>query len=227
MQLQCLSGRAQRCFDGLYNSAFLLEAVISDCFRRLLLMNFAAIAALSLAMSADAFAAAIGKGAALHKPKLREALRTGLIFGVIEGITPLIGWVAGKAAAPYVMAWDHWLAFALLGAIGLLMIRAGLAAPDAAEEKAQRHGFWILAVTGVATSIDALVIGVGLALLDADIVLAAAAIALSTFTMVTIGVMLGRVLGDIAGRRAELVGGIILIAIGSMILYDHLGHPAG
>ncbi len=188
-------------------------------------MNLAATAALSFAMSADAFAAAIGKGAALHKPQWREALRTGLIFGVIEGLTPLLGWLAGKAAAPYVMAWDHWLAFSLLGIIGILMIKSGLAAPEAQEEKAQRHGFWILAFTGLATSIDAMVIGVGLALMDADIVLAAAAIAASTFLMVTIGVMLGRVLGDIAGRRAELIGGVILIAIGSTILYDHLGHP--
>ncbi len=189
-------------------------------------MNLAATAALSLAMSADAFAAAIGKGAALHKPQLREALRTGLIFGVIEGITPLIGWLLGRAAAPYVMAWDHWIAFTLLGVIGILMIKAGLSPAEEAQDKAQRHGFWILAITGLATSIDALVIGVGLALMDADIVIAAAAIAFSTFVMVTIGVMLGRVLGDIAGRRAELVGGVILIVIGSMILYDHLGHAA-
>lgn len=192
-------------------------------------MNLAATAALSFAMSADAFAAAIGKGAALHKPQWREALRTGLIFGVIEGLTPLVGWLAGKAAAPFVVAWDHWIAFALLGAIGLLMIRSGLARQEAQQEtsqRAQRHGFWVLAITGLATSIDAMVVGVGLALMDADIAIAAAAIALSTFVMVTIGVMLGRVLGEIAGRRAELAGGVILIAIGSTILYQHLGHPA-
>ena len=189
-------------------------------------MNFAATAALSLAMSTDAFAAAVGKGAALHKPQWREALRTGLIFGVIESITPLIGWALGRVAAPYVAAWDHWLAFSLLGIIGVLMIRNALSNGEEEEEPARSHSFWVLAVTGFATSIDAMVVGAGLALLGANILVTAAAIGFSTFVMVTIGVMLGRVLGTVAGRRAELVGGLILIVIGCLILYEHLGHPA-
>ena len=193
---------------------------------RKLCMNLAATAALSLAMSTDAFAAAVGKGAALHKPQLREALRTGLIFGVIEGLTPLIGWAIGRVAAPYVTAWDHWIAFTLLGVIGLMMVKAGLSASDEPEDKPQRHGFWVLAVTGLATSIDAMVVGAGLAMLGADILVTAAAIAFSTFVMVTLGVMLGRVLGVIAGKRAELAGGVILIALGCLILYEHIGHPA-
>ena len=186
-------------------------------------MNLAATLALSLAMSTDAFAAAIGKGAALHKPQLREALRTGLIFGVIEGITPLLGWAAGHAAAPYVQAWDHWIAFVLLGTIGLLMVRAALSPAGEEAEKPASHSFWVLAATGLATSIDAMVIGVGLAIMGADIIVTAAAIGFSTFVMVTLGVMLGRVLGAIAGRRAELVGGLILIALGARILYEHIG----
>lgn len=191
-------------------------------------MNFAATAALSLAMSTDAFAAAVGKGAALHKPQWREALRTGLIFGAIESVTPLIGWALGRVAAPYVAAWDHWLAFTLLGAIGALMIRNALSDGDAEEDQApaRSHSFWVLAVTGFATSIDAMVVGAGLALLGANIIVTAAAIGFSTFVMVTIGVMLGRVLGTVAGRRAELVGGLILIVIGCLILYEHIGHPA-
>jgi manganese efflux pump family protein len=187
-------------------------------------MNFAATAALSLAMSTDAFAAAVGKGAALHKPRWSEALRTGLIFGVIEAITPVIGWALGRVAAPYVEAWDHWIAFGLLAIIGILMIRNALAMPDPDEAPAQTHSFWVLAVTGFATSIDAMVVGAGLALLGANIVVTAAAIGFSTFVMVTLGVMLGRVLGTVAGRRAELVGGAILIIIGCVILYEHIGH---
>jgi putative Mn2+ efflux pump MntP len=185
-------------------------------------MNLAATAALSLAMSSDAFAAAVGKGAALHRPQLREALRTGLIFGVIEGLTPLVGWLAGRVAAPYVAAWDHWIAFVLLSAIGVMMIRASFSDDaDEEEDKPQRHGFWLLALTGFATSIDAMVVGVGLAIMGADILLTALAIGVTTFVMVTAGVMLGRVLGVIAGKRAELVGGVILIVIGGMILYEH------
>ncbi|WP_426209475.1 manganese efflux pump MntP [Massilia sp. TWP1-3-3] len=184
-------------------------------------MNFAATAALSLAMSTDAFAAAVCKGAALHKPQWREALRTGLIFGVIEGLTPIVGWLVGRVAAPYVAAWDHWIAFVLLSAIGAMMIRAGLSDDAPEEEKPQSHSFWLLALTGFATSIDAMVVGVGLAIMGADIMLTALAIGVSTFIMVTMGVMLGRVLGLIAGKRAELAGGLILIGIGCLILYEH------
>ncbi|MCS0580111.1 manganese efflux pump MntP [Massilia pinisoli] len=189
-------------------------------------MNFVATAALALAMSTDAFAVAVGKGAALQRPHLREALRTGAIFGVIEGITPVIGWALGHWAAPYVEAWDHWIAFTLLLVLGLRMIREGLSAADDEDEKPSSHGFWLLAVTGFATSIDALAVGVGLAFIDANIVTVAGAIGFSTFVMVTLGVMVGRGLGKLVGKRAELVGGLVLIVIGAAILYEHLGHAA-
>jgi putative Mn2+ efflux pump MntP len=188
-------------------------------------MNLLATAALALAMSTDAFAVAVGKGAALQRPHLREALRTGAIFGVIEGLTPVIGWALGHVAAPYVEAWDHWIAFTLLGLLGLRMMRAGLSgADDDEDDKPTSHSFWLLAVTGFATSIDALAVGVGLAFIDANIVTTAGAIGLSTFIMVTLGVMVGRVLGKLVGKRAEVVGGVVLIAIGCLILYEHIGH---
>ncbi len=186
-------------------------------------MNIAAIALLALAMSTDAFAAAVGKGAALERPRWREALRTGAIFGTIEAITPIIGWLIGGLAAAYVSAWDHWIAFVMLSGLGLRMIHAGLAAAGEADQaKPSRHGFWVLALTGLATSIDAMAVGVGLAFLDVDILPIALAIGATTFVMVTAGVMLGRVLGAIAGKRAEIVGGVLLIGIGSAILYEHL-----
>lgn len=188
-------------------------------------MNFLATAALALAMSTDAFAVAVGKGAALQRPHLREALRTGAIFGVIEGITPVVGWALGHWAAPYVEAWDHWIAFTLLGVLGLRMMYAGLSgADDEEEDKPSSHSFWLLAVTGVATSIDALAVGVGLAFIDANILTVAGAIGFSTFVMVTLGVMVGRGLGKLVGKRAEVVGGLVLIAIGAVILYEHIGH---
>jgi putative Mn2+ efflux pump MntP len=174
-------------------------------------------------MSTDAFAAAVCKGASLARPRFSEALRTGLIFGVIETLTPLLGWLLGSAAAPLVEAWDHWIAFVLLGGLGLHMIRAGLSPDDDEAEKPARHGFWRLALTAVGTSIDALAIGVGLAFLDVNIWVTALAIGCATTLMVTIGVMVGRLLGSIAGRRAEVAGGVVLIAIGSWILVDHLG----
>ena len=190
-------------------------------------MNLISIVLLAFAMSTDAFAAAVAKGAALHRPHWREALRTGLIFGTIEALTPLVGWAIGLAAAKYVAAWSHWIAFALLVVLGVRMVAAGLGAPDEPEARPGRHGFWVLAATGLATSIDAMAVGVGLALLDVDIVPVAAAIGLATFVMVTLGVMVGRVLGTLIGKRAEIAGGLVLIGIGCAIVYERLGSAAG
>lgn len=186
-------------------------------------MNAASTALLALAMSTDAFAAAVGKGAMLARPRWREALRTGFIFGTIEAIAPLVGWALGLVAARHVAAWDHWIAFGVLAGLGLRMAWLGSRpAPAETRERPQRHAFWLLALTGLGTSIDALAVGMSLALLDVNIVATAAAIGLTTLLMVTAGVMLGRVLGSIAGRRAELLGGLLLIGIGSMILFEHL-----
>lgn len=177
---------------------------------------------LALAMSTDAFAAAIGKGASLHKPRFREALRTGLIFGIIETITPVIGWGIGQVATQYVERWDHWIAFTLLVLLGLHMVYNGLKHEEAEEEKPNQHSFLILAVTAFATSIDALAVGVGLAFVDVNILVAALAIGTATTVMVTAGVMLGRVLGNVVGKRAEIIGGIVLMLVGATILYEHL-----
>lgn len=188
-------------------------------------MTPGSIALLSLAMSTDAFAAAVGKGTSLQRPRWTEALRTGVIFGVIEAATPLLGWALGVAAAEYVKTWDHWIAFALLGILGLRMILSGWRSPPEGEkpdEKPAQHAFWVLAATGFATSIDAMAVGAGLAFLDVPIVPVAIAIGATTFVAVTLGVMLGRILGSIAGRGAEVVGGAVLVGIGAMILVEHL-----
>ncbi|KDR42287.1 manganese efflux pump MntP [Caballeronia glathei] len=192
-------------------------------------MNFASTLLIAFAMSTDAFAAAVGKGATLHRPRIREALRTGLIFGVIEAATPLIGWALGRAAAPYVESWDHWIAFGLLALLGAHMIHAGLthsADDEPGAGKPGRHSLWLLAVTGFATSIDAMAVGAGLAFIDVNILSTAATIGLATMVMVTFGVMVGRFLGAVAGKRAEIGGGLILIGIGSWILAGHLGYLA-
>ncbi len=189
-------------------------------------MNIASTILLAFAMSTDAFAAAVGKGAALRKPSWREALRTGLIFGVIEALTPVIGWAVGLAAASYVARWDHWIAFTLLGALGLRMVWAGCGAPDDVDDKPSRNTFRTLALTGFATSIDAMAVGVGLAFINVNIAWTALAIGLATLTMVTLGVMVGRVLGAVIGKRAEILGGVVLIGIGCFILYEHLNGMA-
>ncbi|HTI23633.1 MAG TPA: manganese efflux pump MntP family protein, partial [Kutzneria sp.] len=166
---------------------------------------------------------AIGKGAAMSKPRLSQALRAGAIFGVIEAITPVLGWLLGKGASRYIEAWDHWIAFGLLLVLGLHMVWNGLK-PDAGEpvDEASRHGIVGLAITGLSTSIDALAVGVGLAFVDTPIAVVALVIGLCTFSMVTLGIMLGHMLGAMVGRRAEIIGGLILVGVGAVILYEHL-----
>lgn len=186
-------------------------------------MNPFSILLLGFAMSTDAFAAAIGKGAAMSRPHWLHALRAGLIFGVIEAITPVLGWWLGKGAAYYIEAWDHWAAFGLLLTLGLLMIWNGVR-PEADEppDRARQHGVLGLVLTGASTSIDALAVGVGLAFVDVRIMVVAAVIGLCTFCMVTLGIMLGRVLGAVVGKGAEVLGGVILIGVGATILYVDL-----
>ncbi len=127
-------------------------------------MNITATVLLAFGMSMDAFAASIGKGATLHKPKFSEALRTGLIFGAVETLTPLIGWGMGMLASRFVLEWNHWIAFVLLIFLGGRMIIEGFrGADDEDEEPRRRHGFWLLVTTAIATSLDAMAVGVGLA----------------------------------------------------------------
>lgn len=186
-------------------------------------MPITSIILLAFAMATDAFAAAIGKGASLYRPRLREAIKTGLIFGVIEAITPAVGWAVGKAASSYITEWDHWIAFGLLLVLGIRMIFAGFSSEQAHEDKPESHSFWNLAVTGFATSIDAMAVGVGLAFVNVNILVAAGAIGMATTLMVTIGVMIGRIVGPALGRWSEALGGVILIGIGCVILVEHLG----
>jgi putative Mn2+ efflux pump MntP len=190
-------------------------------------MTLAALIFLALAMSTDAFAAALGKGAAMRQPRFSQALRIGLLFGCIEAITPIIGWALGSLASKWIAQWDHWLAFFLLLALGGHMIWAGVHGDEEEEsEDPARQNVFALALTAVATSIDAMAIGVGLAFVNVNIVHAALAIGVATTVMVTIGVMLGRLLGARIGKKAELIGGVILILVGATILYQHLHDEA-
>jgi putative Mn2+ efflux pump MntP len=184
-------------------------------------MNAAATIVLAFSMSMDAFAASLAKGAVLHRPRFSEALRTGAIFGVVEAITPLIGWAGGIAAAAWINQVDHWVAFVILGLLGVRMVfKAIWHRSD--EPAPRRHSLVMLLTTAVATSLDAMAVGVSLAFINVDIVTTAAAIGLATFLMATIGTVAGRWIGPVFGRGAEALGGMCLIGIGAKILFDHL-----
>lgn len=192
-------------------------------------MTPASIAILSFSMSADAFAAAIGRGA-VQRPNLVAALKGGLVFGVIEAITPLIGWGLGLAAAGFVGAVDHWIAFGLLAIVGGRMIWEAVSRDEAEEEAPAirgRAGAIALVATAIGTSIDAAAVGVGLALLESDIMVIALAIGAATFTMSSLGLLIGRAVGARLGRIVEVLGGIGLIALGTLILCEHLGLLVG
>lgn len=181
---------------------------------------------LALALSMDAFAAALSQGAAAHpRPGLAGALRVGLAFGLAQGLMPLLGWSLGLAFAPVIRDVDHWVAFGLLVLIGGHMVQVGLSTRDGSA--AERPSLplargWPLLAAAVATSVDAAAAGVTLSFLDQPVGQACAVIGLVTLALSTAGVLIGRMAGALAGRRAEIAGGLVLIGIGTKILVEHL-----
>jgi manganese efflux pump family protein len=181
------------------------------------------IAALALSMSADAFAASISRGAAT-RPNLPRALAGALVFGTIETITPLVGFAIGLVATGFVAEVDHWVAFVILGGVGLRMIWEALHDDDgAAVVPGRKRGLLMLCATALGTSIDAAAVGVSLAFVGGNIWPIALSIGAATFTMTAIGLRIGGMLGSRFGKSVEIVGGNVLIAIGTAILLEHLG----
>ncbi|MFG1344591.1 manganese efflux pump MntP family protein [Xanthobacter autotrophicus DSM 431] len=188
-------------------------------------MSPATIFVLAVSMSVDAFAVSVGRGAALGRPRIAEALRTGAVFGLVEAATPVIGWTAGLAASSYVEAIDHWIAFILLGGVGLHMLLCAFSARDEEElpgGAARGRSLPVLIATACGTSIDAMAVGVSLAFLSVNIWAVAAAIGLATFLMSSGGMLVGRLIGARFGRAAEVFAGIALFALGLGILIEHL-----
>ena len=193
-----------------------------------IVMNPIALLFLAFSMSTDAFSVAIAKGARLTQPRFIAALKIGLVFGLIEAITPLIGWLIGRFAtmfvdASFIEAWDHWIAFAILSGLGLHLLISALN-PDAEDTapSVNKPSLLTLSLTAFGTSIDALAVGVSLAFVEVNILFAAALIGMATTIMVTLGILLGKALGKILGQKAEIFGGIALIAIGTWILLSHI-----
>ena len=183
-------------------------------------MNITATVLLAFGMSMDAFAASIGKGATLHKPKFSEALRTGLIFGAVETLTPLIGWGMGMLASRFVLEWNHWIAFVLLIIIGGNMIKEAMGEEEKVDACMDAKEMFLLAI---ATSIDALAVGVTFAFLKVQIVPAVSFIGCVTFVCSAIGVKIGSIFGSKYRSKAEFCGGVILILIGLKLLLNGLG----
>ena len=172
----------------------------------------------------DAFAVSICQGLKLRKLKITDAMIIGLTYGIFQGLMPVIGYFLGAQFEQYIVAFDHWIAFILLGMIGINMIREALSKDeDESDDKEYKINLKEQLIMGIATSIDALVIGITFAILKTDIVFAGSSIGIITFVIATVGVYIGHFFGAKFKSKAEFIGGVILILIGLNILLEHLG----
>ena len=176
---------------------------------------------LAIGLSMDAFAVSVCKGLATQRVNPKHMIIAGIWFGGFQALMPLIGYFLGTAFEKYVTAVDHWIAFILLGAIGGNMIKEAFSGGE--NEADGSFGFKTMLVMAIATSIDALAVGITFALLpDVNIVAAVSFIGVTTFIHSAVGVKIGNVFGAKYKSKAELAGGIILIILGIKILIEHL-----
>lgn len=175
---------------------------------------------ISIGLGMDAFAVAICKGISMKKMDWKKAIIIGLYFGGFQGLMPVLGFALGKGFEKIVTSVDHWIAFTLLGIIGLNMIRETFCKDK--EKMDDSVCFKSMIVLAIATSIDALAIGITFAFLKVNILLAVLMIGIITFILSMVGTKIGNKFGDKFGAKAEFAGGIILILIGTKILLEHL-----
>ena len=178
---------------------------------------------IALSLALDAFAVSVSSGISVPGFGWKQAVKMGIWFGAFQCLMPLLGWALGSGVSRYIEAVDHWIAFGLLAFIGGKMVADALKGGEEAQggsDLSPRR----LCVLAVATSIDALAVGVSMAFMaDVDIRLSAAVIGLVAFGMSVLGGLVGRRLGGLFQRRAALAGGVVLIGIGVKILVEHLG----
>ena len=184
-------------------------------------MSFFELFLVAVGLSMDAFAVSICKGLAMKKISVKNACIVGLWFGGFQALMPVIGYILGSQFERYITNIDHWIAFVFLSLIGITMIKEALSKEESPENASlDIKTMFILAI---ATSIDALAVGITFAFLSVRIVPAVSFIGIITFTLSAIGVKIGNVFGSRYKSKAEIAGGIILIGMGIKILLEHLG----
>ena len=184
-------------------------------------MDYIELLAIAVGLSMDAFAVAVSKGLSIRKLKFRYMVMTGLFFGGFQALMPLIGFFLGTQFENYLTSVDHWIIFALLSLIGVNMILESRNKDDKTDDSMNLKNMTILSL---ATSIDALAVGVTFAFLEADIFAAVSVIGIITFLLSMAGVGIGHAFGARLKSKAEAAGGVILILIGAHILLEHLGY---
>lgn len=183
-------------------------------------MSFASVFLIGVSLSMDAFAVSIAKGMCIRNDRFKYACMLAFWFGLFQALMPLAGWISGSLFESFITSVDHWIAFLLLGIIGINMIR------DACKEDAEEHDNDLtlrhILLLAVATSIDAFAIGITFAFLKVNIFTSILTIGITTFVLCFLAVYLGSRLGEVLKKYAGIFGGIILILIGTKILIEHL-----
>ena len=190
-------------------------------------MNAVELIILAVGLSMDAFAVAICKGLSMKEVSFKEMAIVGLWFGGFQALMPLIGYFLGEACEKYIEQVDHWVAFILLALIGALMIKESFEKEEKKEEEEKNSSplaFRTMLTMAIATSIDALAVGISFGILpDVDITVAVSSIGIITFILSAVGVKIGNVFGAKYKSKAEFAGGLILLLLGIKILLEHLG----
>lgn len=190
------------------------------------MVMFFTLLLMGVGLAMDAFAVSICKGLSMRKVNKKQCLVIGLFFGGFQALMPFIGWVLGSQFEQYITSIDHWIAFILLGFIGGKMVVEAIREKDEAVEVGKMDpplDLKEMFILAIATSIDALAVGITFAFLQVPIVEAISIIGITTFVISVIGVYAGNFFGNRYKKKAELAGGIILILIGLKILLEHLG----
>ncbi len=187
-------------------------------------MSWLNILGIAVGLSMDAFAVSLATAVTLPRVTPRHVFRLAFHFGLFQCLMPIVGWLAGRQVAPWIEAFDHWLAFGLLALVGGRMLWEAWSDEREAERADPTRG-WMLVTLSVATSLDALAVGLSLAFVGVSVWTPSVVIGLVTATLTAFGLRFGSRLGERWGRRAEIAGGVVLLLIGLKILAGHL--PGG
>jgi putative Mn2+ efflux pump MntP len=185
-------------------------------------MSLSSIILIAIGLAMDAFAVSVSSGLAIRELKLRHALKIALFFGLFQAVMPVLGWLGGVSVRELIAHVDHWIAFGLLTFIGVKMIWESFRLEPEEDRRDPLGMGWLLTLS-VATSIDALAVGITFALIDVTIVAPVIIIGAVTFVLSFAGVIIGDRVGHLFESRIEIAGGLVLIGIGVKILLEHLG----
>ena len=186
-------------------------------------MSVFEIILISVGLAMDAFGVSIGKGLSMPVGENGRKVTLAFLFGLFQFLMPVMGWLIGRQFIDVISEWDHWIIFGLLGYLGIAMIREGLSDETDEDDDKQFLGAWEMMMLSVVTSLDAMAVGLTFAFMPINVWEASTMIGIITFGISLIGIYLGKFMGQFVGKYADILGGGVLILIGTKILLQHLG----